>query len=101
MKNERLIINLILQDLKHNQLLSGLKKIGLEASDSHYLDILEIVAELMGVPKNLADDWGTLYVGFMNQAIYSETTKARKSEALKSFAKVCYGQLKQLIENTC
>lgn len=96
MKNERLIINLIQQDLKHNQLLSGLERIGLDGSDFHYLRILDIVSELMKVPEQISDDWGKLYIKFMEQAIQYKMTS--RGETLKPLAEVCYNQLNALIE---
>ena len=99
MEKELLIIDLILQDLKHNQLLTGLEKIGLNGSDTHYLGILEIVFQLMKVPEQIANDWGELYVKFMNQAIHYEITSSTKKETLKPLAEVCYRQLKVLIKD--
>jgi hypothetical protein len=42
MKTKELVISLIQQDLKHTQLGAGLDNVGLEASDKHHLQILEI-----------------------------------------------------------
>ena len=51
MSNKELIISLIQQDLKHSQLVLGLDELGMEASDKHCLDILDIVYNLMQVPS--------------------------------------------------
>ena len=50
MSNKELIVSLIQQDLKHSQLVLGLDELGMEASDKHCLDILDIVYNLMKVP---------------------------------------------------
>ena len=58
MSDKELIINLIQQDLKHSQLVLGLDELGMEASDKHCLEILDIVANLMKVPEgNVEYDW--------------------------------------------
>lgn len=59
MSNKELIISLIQQDLKHSQLIVGLDRLGLEASERHCLQLLEVVAHLMRVPEgNTELDWG-------------------------------------------
>ncbi len=98
MKNEQLIINLILQDLKHNQLLLGLEKIGLNVNDTHYLSILEVVFQLMKVPEQTLDDCGALYLNFMDQAIQYKMSDTVKQDTLKPLAEVCYRQLRGLID---
>jgi hypothetical protein len=65
---EDLIVSLIQQDLKHNQLTTGLRNVGLEP-DVHCLEIIEVVARLMGVEKdNVTDQWAETYFSFMDQA---------------------------------
>lgn len=97
MNNKELIINLIQQDLKHNQLLSGLEKIGLGV-ELHYLRILEIVSKLMNVPDGEVDDlWSELYIKFMQEAIQFEITS--NADTLKPLAVTCYGRLKSLLDD--
>jgi len=50
MSQKELIISLIQQDLKHSQLILGLDELGMDASDKHSLEILDVVANLMQVP---------------------------------------------------
>ena len=96
MKSQTLIISLIHQDLKHNQLLHGLEQIGLDGSEVHFLGIMEIVAELMNVPPGkVNDDWGKMYIELMKEAINFEITS--KGEALQPFANKCYEQLKTVL----
>jgi hypothetical protein len=97
MKKEQLVIKLIQQDLKYNQLLLRLEEIGLEGRDTHYLKLLEIIFKLMSVPKVVEDDWGDLYLSYMQQAIQYKITS--KGKTLKPLAEVCYRQLKALIDN--
>ncbi len=98
MKNKELIINLIQQDLKHNQLTAGLRRIGLEGDDIFYLGILELVAQLMKVPNELCigDRWNETYISFMDEAIHFEITD--RSDSLRPLAEICYRQLKALID---
>lgn len=98
MEKERLIIDLILQDLRHNQLLSGLEGLGLEVNKIHYLSILEIVSQLMKVPDKISDDWGALYIEYMNQAIHYKIMTSTKIETLVPLAETCYVQLRKLID---
>ncbi len=48
---EELVIELILQDLKHNQLIYGLDRLNLDAGYCHFLGILDLVQRLMKVPE--------------------------------------------------
>ncbi|MEX2568239.1 MAG: hypothetical protein WD431_19995 [Cyclobacteriaceae bacterium] len=52
-----LLIELILQDLKHNQLILGLDRLNLDAGYCHFLGILDLIKRLMGVPEELSDDF--------------------------------------------
>lgn len=97
MNDKTLIINLIHQDLKHSQLVYGLENIGLDGSEVHFLEIMEIVSKLMNVPNGaINDSWGEMYTEFMKESVSFEITS--KGEALKPFAKVCYVQLKSLLK---
>jgi hypothetical protein len=97
MNNKELIINLIQQDLKYNQLLSGLERVGLYAEDLH-LNLLDIISELMNVPEGKADDaWSDIYVSFMQQAVEFEFSANK--ETLKPLAIACYGRLQSLLED--
>ena len=92
MNNKEFTIDLIQQDLKHNQLLSGLNKIGLEGSNQHSLRILEMVSKLMKVPKKANDDWCSIYIDCMEEAVNYEITN--RGESLRSLAEVTYVKLK-------
>lgn len=98
MKNKELLINLIQQDLKHNQLVIGLDKIGLEGSEMHNLRILEMVSKLMKVPKTLQEDWTKAYMLCMEEAVNYQITN--RGESLKPLAEVCFNRLKQLIKKS-
>ena len=98
MKNKELLIDLIQQDLKHNQLIIGLDKIGLEGSEMHNLRILEMVAKLMKVPKTLQEDWTNAYMLCMEESVNYQITN--RGESLKPLAEVCYNRLKQLIKKS-
>jgi hypothetical protein len=83
-----IIIQLIKQDLKHTQLLEGIKAAGFK-SELHYLDLSTIVALLMGVPKGEASDqWAEVYLSFLMQAASFELTPA--GDNLDQLAEECY-----------
>ena len=98
MQYEDLIIRVIQQDLKHNQLTAGLRRAGLQGDDIYYLGILELVSDLMEVPKgyNIEDRWTELYISFMDEAIHFKISD--QSDSLRPLAEICYRQLKTLIE---
>ena len=98
MKKQEIIQDLILQDLKHNQLIIGLDKIGLEGSEMHNLRILEMVSKLMKVPKPLQEDWTNAYMLCMEESVNYQITN--RGESLKPLAEVCYNRLKQLIKKS-
>ena len=98
MSNKQLIISLIQQDLKHSQLVSGLDNLGLEATENHCLQLLDIIAKLMGVPEGNAEfDWGKMYVSLMAESIHFDIRAT--SDDLRPYAKVCYVELKKLLDS--
>ena len=89
MNNKDIIVQLIQQDLKHNQLTQGLLKIGLDQGGLHDLDILSVVAQLMGVPKEKVDGrWFDIYISFMCEADKLELSD--RGENLIPLAQKCY-----------
>jgi hypothetical protein len=92
MNNKDLILQLIQQDIKHNQLTEGLRQLGLDDNGLHCLDILTIVARLMDIPKGKVQDrWAEIYGSFLD-----ETHKHPVSdlgEELKPVAEKCYEML--------
>ncbi len=57
---KRTIIQLVVADIKHNQLLNGLYNMGFYDDDLYMLNIDFIVAEMMGVSP-IPDAWLDLY----------------------------------------
>jgi hypothetical protein len=57
---KRTIIQLLVADIKHNQLLNGLYDMGFYDNDLYMLNIDFIVAEMMGVSP-MPDAWLDLY----------------------------------------
>lgn len=83
-----LIISLILQDLRHYQLTAALTKVGLDAN-LHDLEIMEAVAQLMGInPDDISDHWGELYFSYVQRA--PEFEVCCLGEALQPLAEECY-----------
>lgn len=96
MSNKELIISLIQQDLKHNQLILGLDELGLATSDKHCLEILDIVASLMQVPEgDIEFDWCRLYVTYMAESKKLGVTHT--TETMKPFAEACYDGLVEIV----
>ncbi len=92
-----LILELIQQDLKHNQLTTGLRHLGLDDSGLHCLDILSIVAVLMEIPEGeILDSWGTVYTNLMNESYKYEVSDL--GEELKPLAEKCFNQLVKFME---
>lgn len=97
MKSKELIISLIQQDLKHTQLVAGLDKVGLEASDKHHLQILELIAKIMQVPEGDVDDnWGQVYFNLVQEA--KNFTITDTADSLRPYAEVCFEQLRVLLK---
>jgi hypothetical protein len=95
MTQKQLIISLIQQDLKHSQLVLGLDKLGLDASDNHCLELLDIIAELMKVPEGETEHmWSKTYVSLMAKAVQFDVEDA--SATLRAYAEECYGELRRV-----
>ncbi len=76
------IIALIAEDIKHNQLVNGLNAIGLIDNDKYTLDIVWIVADLMGMPKGkVPDGWVETYQQTMLTIPNNLTPKEAQSRA--------------------
>lgn len=89
--NKKFIIKLIAQDMKHEQLIGSLKKLGFE-SDLHDLNILDLVARLMGVPpKKITWDWTDIYMHYIGKVMDYEITGTGKN--LLPLAEKCYNSL--------
>ena len=96
--NKELIIKLIQEDLKHCQLVVGLDQLGLEASDNHCLELLDIVADLMQVPTgNLEFDWGRVYITYMSECTGLEVEST--SASLRPYAEYCYNDLCEILHS--
>ena len=91
MNNKNLIVLLIQQDLKHNQLVEALWKAGLNAN-IHALQISDIVASLMGMrEEEISDQWTEIYFSFLDQAHCYKISEM--AEDLKPLAEECYNTL--------
>lgn len=86
--NKNIIINLIQQDMRHNQLLRGLQKIKLN-TDFHSSEIMDIVGLLMELPKEYENDhWAKTYISFMEEA--SKHPFTDRGFELLPLAEECY-----------
>ena len=92
MSDKELIISLLQQDLKHSQLISGLDQLGLDASNHHCLELLDIIADLMNVPKgNIEINWGKKYVSLMSETVKLDAKESAKH--FRAYAEFCYDEL--------
>jgi hypothetical protein len=90
---DELIIELILQDLKHNQLVVGLERLNLDVGYCHYLGILELIQKLMGVSDGSMDDFSATYMGYMQRCM--EYPISQSGEELRELARECYKSLRE------
>lgn len=87
-QKDELIIELIRQDLKHNQLIKGLDNLSLDAGHLHHLGIMGLVKQLMEVPVHLENDFLDTYMGYMDRCIAYPISSL--GEELRELAKECY-----------
>lgn len=90
---DELIIELILQDLKHNQLILGLDRLNLDAGYCHYLDIMDLIQRLMEVSDDLIDEFSATYMASMHRSL--DFPISRSGEELRPLAMECYEDLKE------
>src|SRR5689334_7720044 len=90
---KNIVVRLIIQDMKNYQLLQGLEKLGLSTENGlHTSSLLEIIAQLMGIPEQqLSDEWCETYMGFLGQSTRYEITT--HGDNLQPLAEACYGLL--------
>lgn len=81
------IIQLITEDIKHNQLLNGLDKIGLRDDDRYTLSIDLLVADMMGHPETkVPDKWLEAYHQTMLAVQHDIDAKEARRRAVLLFA---------------
>jgi hypothetical protein len=97
MSLDELIIELILQDLKHNQLIQGLDRLALDAGYCHYLGLLDLIQKLMGVPDKLMDEFTTIYMASMDRCL--EFPISKSGEELRPLANGCYVLMKKRMDS--
>lgn len=97
MQNKELIIQLIQVDLKHNQLTEGLRHLGLDDEEKYNLNLLPVVAQLMGIPKGGSiPQWDHIYISFLEEA--HQHPVSILGEELYPIAEKCYEMLYDCIE---
>lgn len=90
MNTEELIIKLIQQDMKHQQLVEYICKAGFE-TELHHLDIAHIVARLMGL-QDIPDRWMEVYINCLGNTVHYPVTN--DSGVFRGIAQECYMLLK-------
>ena len=92
MSHKAFIISLIHQDLKHAQIVANLSQKSFPSTQNESLDILDVVADLMRVPKGRMEIyWGRVYMSYLKDA--AKLSKAAYPKSLKPLAKNCYNDL--------
>ena len=96
--HKNIIIHLIQQDLRHNQLLRGLEKLQLHCGECYELDIRRSIALLMGLPNGrIPDRFLQLYDTLMSECLHLPPDE--HPEAFRQLAVYCYEQLYQIVTN--
>ncbi len=96
MKNKGLIIQLIQQDLKHQQLIERVENLISIGKEKHHLELLNVVQELMQVPKSAELDWGKTYNKYMGIASWFPLEST--TEGLRNQAELCYSHLEAIVD---
>jgi hypothetical protein len=84
--DKEIIVSLIAEDIKHNQLLKGLNELGLTTNENHELNLVGIISKLM---SNKEDEWFEFYHSKMQSFSIHLSTKERTSEAQCMFESLC------------
>jgi len=93
--NEHLVIQLLIQDMKHEQLIRGMQSLGFN-SNVHGSNISTIVAGLMGIKEDdISWEWMDVYMSFIKQATNYEITDTGSS--LQQLANTCYSCLLEIV----
>lgn len=88
---KHIILHLLIQDMKHEQLLHALRKAGFK-NEVHDMDLSGVVCQLMGIPEtDMTWEWSDTYMRFMRQARQYEITG--NTQSLQTLAESCYGFL--------
>lgn len=93
---QSLLTHLILQDLRHHQLILLLESEGRD-TELHHLDILSTVAALMGLPEQeITDQFAGIYTSYLEEAGRYEVTG--RGDSLLHLARQCYTLLVACVE---
>ncbi len=93
--NGNVIIEIIREDMRFNQYISALRKLGIEVYEFD-LDLMSIVAKLMGISyEDMTDTWMELYVTELSKCESVPMEPLGKN--LYSLAEECYETLKTSI----
>lgn len=92
MEKKDLIIALITEDIKHNQLVQGLRNLGFDDHGEKKLNLMSIVARLMGV-EEIDDHWCDTYMQHIDEG--SQQPLLYTPHKLSEVATHCYWLLHQ------
>ncbi|MCJ8290166.1 MAG: hypothetical protein HRT58_10925 [Crocinitomicaceae bacterium] len=96
MQGRNLIITLIQQDLKHQQLIERVEDLISIEKEKHHLELLHLVQELMKVPETAELDWGKTYCKYMGIASWFPLEST--SDGLRNQAEMCFTHLQAIVE---
>lgn len=92
-RKRKLIIDLIKQDMKHQQLIGGLESLGFENRGLFSLELSVIIAGLMKVKAPKRDLWNEVYSKFLVKAEHIDVKMMNTT--LESLAAECYSALRE------
>jgi hypothetical protein len=91
MDNKEVIIEVIKQDMRYNQYITALRRLGIEVYEFE-LDFVTIVLKLLKL-EECPDSWLELYVGFISRSEDYEISPSGTN--LYQLAEECYCALKE------
>jgi hypothetical protein len=97
MNNKDLIIQILRQDLRYNQLLLGLESLEIDLRDHYDITCNRIVSNLMGISDDsVPEQWWDLYTKLMEESINEPISK--EGDAMLRMAEYCYAKLLSFVE---
>ena len=94
---DELIKTLILQDLKHCQLVYGLDQLHLDAGFRHFLGIMDLIRQLMDIPESEANQFYDTYSSYMQNCMNYPISS--NGEELIPVAEECFLSLEKIQKN--
>lgn len=88
---------LILQDMRHYQLILLLERLQLPGVDieNHHLDLAGVLAQLLGLPRaQVPDAWMDVYLQYLSRA--AEFPITGNGAPLRALAEACFAEMQRM-----